>query len=118
MRIFRLKFSENFKFCMRPIMPFVQEEFDKIQQALSRSYAERDKYAGEMDKLREELERVQVKPKIDTFFRFFLHFMPLRALPASTRLLKRRPSWSWTRPTRRSTSCARRWSGTPERVEG
>ena len=62
MRIFRLKFSENFKFCMRAIMPFVQEEFDKIQQALSRSYAERDKYAGEMDKLREELERVQVKP--------------------------------------------------------
>ena len=56
---------------MRAIMPFVQEEFDKIQQALSRSYAERDKYAGEMDKLREELERVQVKPKIDTFFRFF-----------------------------------------------
>merc|ERR1712072_1473472 len=37
----------------------IQEEFDKIQQALSRSYAERDKYAGEMDKLREELERVQ-----------------------------------------------------------
>ena len=62
MRIFRLKFSENSKFRMRAIMPFVQEEFDKIQQALSRSYAERDKYAGEMDKLREELERVQVKP--------------------------------------------------------
>ena len=118
MRIFRWKFSENFKFCMRAIMPFVQEEFDKIQQALSRSYAERDKYAGEMDKLREELERVQVKPKKDNFFCFFLHFTPLRVLPASTRLLKRRPSWSWTRPTRRSTSCARRWSGTPERVEG
>ena len=30
-------------------------------QALSRSYAERDKYAGEMDKTREELERVQVE---------------------------------------------------------
>ena len=57
---------------MRAIMPFVQEEFDKIQQALSRSYAERDKYAGEMDKLREELERVQVKPKKDTFFASFL----------------------------------------------
>ena len=51
-------------------MPFVQEEFDKIQQALSRSYAERDKYAGEMDKLREELERVQVNLKRH-FFRFF-----------------------------------------------
>ena len=59
---------------MRAIMPFVQEEFDKIQQALSRSYAERDKYAGEMDKLREELERVQVKPKKDTFSRFFSSF--------------------------------------------
>ena len=54
----------------------------------------------------------------DTVFRFFLHCIPLRARPASTRLLKRRPSWSWTRPTRRSTSCARRWSGTPERVAG
>ena len=52
------------------------------------------------------------------FFAFFLHFMPLRAQPASTRLLKRRPSWSWTRPTRRSTSCARRWSATPARVAG
>ena len=38
----------------------IQEEFDKLQQALSRSYAERDKYASSEDKLREELERVQV----------------------------------------------------------
>ena len=28
---------------------------------LSRSYAERDKYAADMDKIKEELERVQVR---------------------------------------------------------
>ena len=45
-------------------------------------------------------------------------FGPPRVLRVNTRLLKRRPSWSWTKPTKRSTSCERRWRGTPEKVGG
>jgi hypothetical protein len=38
-----------------------------MQRALNQSYAERDKLASDVDKLRDDLERSQVK----TFFLFF-----------------------------------------------
>ena len=46
----------------------MHDELEKMQQALNRSYADRDKIASDLEKMRDELERSQVKliilPKI------------------------------------------------------
>ena len=39
----------------------MHDELEKMQQALNRSYADRDKIASDLEKMRDELERSQVK---------------------------------------------------------
>ena len=39
-----------------------KDELEKMQRALNQSYAERDKLATDVDKIRDDLERSQVKP--------------------------------------------------------
>ena len=38
----------------------MHDELDKMQQALNRSYTDRDKIATDIEKLRDDLERSQV----------------------------------------------------------
>ena len=42
----------------------MHDELEKMQQALNRSYADRDKIASDLEKMRDELERSQVKMHI------------------------------------------------------
>ena len=81
-------------------------------EAMRRETNTREKWTSSEKNLRESRWRKpDFQPDHNSFRR-------LRVLRVNTRLLKRRPSWSWTRLTKRSTSCARRWRGTPEKVAG
>ena len=45
------------------------DELEKMQRALNQSYADRDRMASDLDKVRDDLERSQVR----TFFPYFWH---------------------------------------------
>ena len=54
-------YKQNPIICARHLFQFFFSREDAFyKMKYFRSYAERDKYAADMDKLREELERVQV----------------------------------------------------------
>ena len=76
----------------------MQEEFEKMQQALNRSYADRDKIVSDLDKLREDLERSQVRFLAYLFFYQFFRFLSQNLLFSSFLPRAKNKGYGWEIP--------------------
>lgn len=82
------------------------DELEKMQRALNQSYADRDRIASDLDKVRDDLERSQVRK----YFSNMVHsntYVLHRLLLANIRFKRKRHSRNWIKHNRNLTGCKR-----------